>query len=71
MTSRTRTRLLLYINGHVINPEELIKTLRAFSKINHTILQNMIQIIPIKYAINYINLQHGYNQSPEIPISIP
>ena len=32
-------------------------------KINFTMLQKYIQIIPIKYAVKYITLQHVSNQS--------
>ena len=41
----------------------VIKTLRASLKINFSMLQKYMKIIPIKYAVKYITLQHGNNQS--------
>ena len=43
-------------------PKTVIKTLRASLKINFTKLQKYIEIIPIKYEVKYITLQHGNNQ---------
>ena len=40
----------------------VIKSLRASLKINLTMLQKFIKIIPVKYALKYISLQHGNNQ---------
>ena len=43
-------------------PKKVMKTLRASLKINFTMLEKYIKIIPIKYAVKYITLQYGNNQ---------
>ena len=51
-----------HINGPTINPKYIHKDLKGVLKINFTMLQKYIKIIPIKYAVKYITLQHGSNQ---------
>ena len=41
----------------MINPENSRKDLKGVLKINFTMLQKYIKIIPIKYAVKYITLQ--------------
>ena len=43
-------------------PKKSHKDLKGVLKINFTMLQKYIKIIPIKYAVKYITLQHGNNQ---------
>ena len=43
-------------------PKKSHKDLKGVPKINFTMLQNYIKIIPIKYAVKYITLQHGHNK---------
>ena len=52
-----------HINGPMINPENSRKDLKGVLKINFTMLQKYIKIIPVDYAVKYITLQHGNNQS--------
>ena len=46
-----------HINGPTINPKSSSEDLEGVVKINFTMLQNDIKIIPIKYAVKYIALK--------------
>ena len=52
-----------YINGPTINPKTIHEDLKGVFKIKFTMLQKYIKIIPTIYAVKYITLQHGNNQS--------
>ena len=51
-----------YINGPTINPKNCHKDPKGVLKINFTMLQKYIKIIPIKHAAKYITLKYGNNQ---------
>ena len=55
--------LVQHTNGPTINSKNSHKDLKGVLKNNFTMLQKYIKIIPIKYAVKYITLQHGNNQS--------
>ena len=58
-TNQEHIILVQHINGTMINPKKSHKDLKGILKINFTMLQQYTKIIPIKYAVKYITLQHG------------
>ena len=51
-----------YVTGPTINPKISHKDLKSVPKINFTMLQKHIKIIPMKCAMKYVALQHENKQ---------